>query len=378
VTLSAEERTRYARHLALPEIAAKGQERLKAARVLVIGAGGLGSPAALYLAAAGVGTLGLVDFDRVDLSNLQRQILFDTAALARPKASAARDRLLALNPAIRVVAHELTLSAGNVRDVLGAYDVVLDGTDRLATRYLVNDACVLLGKPLITAAIHRFEGQAMTYVPGAGPCYRCLFPEPPAAGVPSCAEAGVLGVLPGVLGAIQATEAIKLIVGRGEPLIGRLLTYDALELRFQEFRFARRRDCAVCGERPTITELRDAPEACMDDSQRLRQIGPAELRSLLAEAPGRDKVLLVDVREPHEFAAGHLPDAISLPMSQIDRRLGELPTGQTTVFMCRSGGRSLRAASQALRAGFEAPVNLEGGLLAWAAQIDPTLVVADP
>jgi adenylyltransferase/sulfurtransferase len=380
VTLSAEERTRYARHLALPEIAANGQERLKAARVLVIGAGGLGSPAALYLAAAGVGTLGLVDFDRVDLSNLQRQILFDSAALARPKASAARERLLKLNPAIAVVSHEVTLSAGNVREVLGTYDIVLDGTDRLATRYLVNDACVLLGKPLVTAAIHRFEGQAMTYVPGRGPCYRCLFPEPPAGGVPSCAEAGVLGVLPGVMGAIQATEAIKLVVGRGEPLVGRLLTYDALELRFQEFRFARRRDCAVCGERPTITELRDAPEACMDDeSQRsVRRIGPAELRSMLAGEPGRDQVRLVDVREPHEYAAGHLPGAISLPMSQIDRRLAELPTGGTTVFMCRSGGRSLRAAGQALRAGFESPVNLEGGLLAWAAELEPTLVVADP
>jgi adenylyltransferase/sulfurtransferase len=379
VALSTEERTRYARHLALPEIAAGGQERLKAARVLVIGAGGLGSPAALYLAAAGVGTLGLVDFDRVDLSNLQRQILFDSAALARPKASAARDRLLALNPEIRVVAHELTLNAANVREVLGAYDLVLDGTDRLATRYLVNDACVLLGKPLVTAAIHRFEGQAMTYLPGAGPCYRCLFPEPPAAGVPSCAEAGVLGVLPGVLGAIQATEAIKLVVGRGEPLVGRLLTYDALELRFQEFRFARRRDCAVCGERPTITELRDAPEARMDDSQRsLRRIGPAELSSLLGEGAGSEGVLLVDVREPHEYAAGHLPGAISLPMSQLDRRLAELPTAGTTVFICRSGGRSLRAAGQALRAGFESPVNLEGGLVAWAAQIDPTLVVADP
>ena len=377
MALSAEERTRYARHLALPEIAAEGQERLKAARVLVIGAGGLGSPSALYLAAAGVGTLGLVDCDRVDLSNLQRQVLFDNAALQRPKAVAARERLLSLNPGIRVVAHELTLRAANVREVIDAYDVVLDGTDRLPTRYLVNDACVLLGKPLVTAAIHRFEGQAMTYVPGRGPCYRCLFPETPAAVVPSCAEAGVLGVLPGVMGAIQATEAIKLIVGRGEPLVGRLLTYDALELRFQEFRFARRADCAVCGERPTITELRDSPEACMTDAlQSLRRLAPSELQMMLAGTEGRKPPMLVDVREPREFAAGHLPGAINMPMSELDRRLAELPAGSTAVFMCRSGGRSLRACGQALRGGTVTPLQLEGGLLAWAAEVDPALIVA--
>ena len=377
MALSPEERTRYARHLALPEIATEGQERLKAARVLVIGAGGLGSPSALYLAAAGVGTLGLVDCDRVDLSNLQRQVLFDNAALQRPKAVAARERLLSLNPGIRVVAHELELRAANVREVLDAYDIVLDGTDRLPTRYLVNDACVLLGKPLVTAAIHRFEGQAMTYVPGRGPCYRCLFPETPAAVVPSCAEAGVLGVLPGVMGAIQATEAIKLIVGRGEPLVGRLLTYDALELRFQEFRFARRADCAVCGERPTITELRDSPEACMTDAlQSLRRIAPSELQMMLADTEGRDPLMLVDVREPREFAAGHLPGAINMPMSELDRRLAELPAGSTAVFMCRSGGRSLRACGQALRGGTVTPLQLEGGLLAWAAEVDPALIVA--
>jgi len=377
VALSAEERTRYARHLALPEIAAAGQERLKAARVLVIGAGGLGSPSALYLAAAGVGTLGLVDCDRVDLSNLQRQVLFDNAALQRPKAVAARERLLSLNPGIRVVAHELTLRAANVREVIDAYDIVLDGTDRLPTRYLVNDACVLLGKALVTAAIHRFEGQAMTYVPGRGPCYRCLFPETPAAVVPSCAEAGVLGVLPGVMGAIQATEAIKLIVGRGEPLVGRLLTYDALELRFQEFRFARRADCAVCGARPTITELRDSPEACMTDAlQSLRRIAPSELQMMLADTEGGAPLMLVDVREPREFAAGHLPGAINMPMSELDRRLAELPAGSTAVFMCRSGGRSLRACGQALRGGTVTPLQLEGGLLAWAAEVDPALIVA--
>jgi len=372
--LTAGESMRYARHLALPEIGIEGQEKLKAARVLVIGAGGLGSPSALYLAAAGIGTLGLVDCDRVDVSNLQRQVLFDSAAVAQPKAGAARDRLLALNPEIRVVAHEIELRAANVRDVMAGYDVVLDGTDRLPTRYLVNDACVLLRKPLVTAAIHRFEGQAMTYVPGCGPCYRCLFPETPASLVASCAEAGVLGVLPGVMGSIQATEAIKLVLGRGEPLVGRLLTYDALELRFREFRFARRADCAVCGERPTITELRDAPEACMTAD--LRRIRPPELQTMLEDPTQRGALLLVDVREPREFAAGHLPGAINLPMSQLERRLLELPAGSTAVFMCRSGGRSLRAAGTALQTGAVTPIQLDGGLLAWASEVDPDLVVA--
>lgn len=377
MTLSGEERTRYARHLALPEIGIEGQERLKAARVLVIGAGGLGSPSALYLAAAGIGTLGIADCDRVDLTNLQRQILFDSATLERPKAAAASERLRSLNPAIRVIAHQVELRAANVRELIEPYDVVLDGTDRLPTRYLVNDACVMLRKPLVTAAIHRFEGQAMTYLPNRGPCYRCLFPEIPAALVPSCAEAGVLGVLPGVMGAIQATEAIKLVVGRGEPLVGRLLTYDALELRFQEFRFARRADCAVCGERPTIIELRDDAEACMSDTlQSLRRMSASELQALLEDPATRGTVLLVDVREPREFAGGHLPGAINLPMSELGRRLPELPAGATAVFMCRSGGRSLRACGEALRAGAVTPVQLEGGLLAWAAEVDPEFVVA--
>ncbi|MGH8305683.1 MAG: HesA/MoeB/ThiF family protein, partial [Steroidobacteraceae bacterium] len=234
MTLSPSERARYHRHLALKEIGAAGQEKLKGARVLIVGAGGLGSPAALYLAAAGCGTLGLLDCDRVDVSNLQRQVLFDTAGLARPKAEAGRERLAALNPEVRVVAHALELKAANVRAVLTDYDLVLDGSDRLSTRYLVNDACVILGLPLVSAAIHRFEGQVMTYVPGLGPCYRCLFPEAPDGVVANCAEAGVLGVLPGVLGTLQATEAIKLITGAGTPLTGRLLTYDALEMRFQE------------------------------------------------------------------------------------------------------------------------------------------------
>src|SRR5579863_8367518 len=257
MTLSALERARYQRHLSLQEIGVAGQERLKAARVLVVGAGGLGSPAALYLAAAGCGTLGLIDGDRVELSNLQRQVLFASCDIGQSKAVRGAEHLAALNPDIRVNAHALELTATNVRDLFGQYELILDGTDRLAAHYLINDACVLLRRPLVAAAIHRFEGQLLTYVPGRGPCYRCAFPQGEEAMVANCATAGVLGVLPGVLGTLQATEAIKLITGSGAPLVGRLLTYDALEMRFTEFRVERRRDCAVCGETPMIKEPRD-------------------------------------------------------------------------------------------------------------------------
>ncbi|HLJ36927.1 MAG TPA: molybdopterin-synthase adenylyltransferase MoeB [Steroidobacteraceae bacterium] len=377
MTLTPAERARYQRHLALPEIGAPGQEKLKAARVLIVGAGGLGSPAALYLAAAGCGTLGLLDFDRVEVSNLQRQVLFDTAGLAQPKAEAGRERLARLNPEIRVVAHALELKAANVRAVFADYDLILDGSDRLSTRYLVNDACVIYGKPLVSAAIHRFEGQIMTYVPGRGPCYRCLFPEAPDGVVANCAEAGVLGVLPGVLGTLQATEAIKLITHTGTPLIGRLLVYDALELRFSEFRVERRRDCAVCGETPMITEPRDPkpPQAADAPRDGIGRLSAPGLKALLdsgaAAAPH-----LIDVREPWEFDTGHLPQALNIPTSEFAQRLGELPRAGTTVFICRSGGRSLRACEMALKAGVGKPVNLEGGMLAWAAQVDPTMPVA--
>jgi len=378
VTLSPAELARYSRHLTLGEIGVAGQEKLKAARVLVVGAGGLGSPAALYLAASGVGTLGVVDCDRVDISNLQRQVLFDTSSVSRPKADAAAERLKSLNPQITVVPHAVELRAANVREVLGGYDLVLDGTDRLGTRYLVNDACVLLGLPLISAAIHRFEGQAMTYVPGRGPCYRCLFPEVPEGLVPNCAEAGVLGVLPGVLGTIQATEAIKLITGVGEPLIGRLLTYDALEMHFDELRFERRRECAVCGDRPTITQPQDPPELCSSAAlARIRRLSPTELQTLLGRpAEGSAKLLLVDVREPREFAAGHLTDATNIPVGELQQRLEEIPRQATPVFICRSGVRSLAACALAMRAGIAAPAHLEGGMLAWAAEINPQIKVA--
>jgi adenylyltransferase/sulfurtransferase len=374
MTLSASERARYQRHLSLREIGAAGQEKLKAARVLIVGAGGLGSPAALYLAAAGCGTLGLVDFDRVDLSNLQRQVLFDSAALGQPKAEAGHARLAALNPEIRVVAHALELRAANVRALLSDYDLVIDGSDRLSTRYLVNDACVLLGRPLISAAIHRFEGQLMTYVPGRGPCYRCLFPQAPDGVVANCAEAGVLGVLPGVLGTLEATEAIKLITGVGTPLAGRLLTYDALELRFQEFRVERRPDCAVCGDAPTITEPRDPPPPPRTAQDGVRRLTPRALHAQLAPGGGAAPPL-IDVREPWEYESGHLPGAVNIPLGELPQRLAEIPRAASAVFICRSGGRSMRACTLALEAGIASPANLEGGMLAWAADVDPTMPV---
>ncbi|HKU13332.1 MAG TPA: molybdopterin-synthase adenylyltransferase MoeB [Steroidobacteraceae bacterium] len=374
--LSPDDRERYSRHLVLREIGVAGQEKLKAARVLIIGAGGLGAPSALYLAASGVGTIGVVDHDRVDVSNLQRQVLYDTASVGTPKAQAARERLLALNPTIQLAAHQVELRADNVLQLFERYDIVLDGTDRFGTRYLANDACVILRKPLVSAAIHRFEGQAMTYVPGRGPCYRCLFPAPPADGlVPNCAEAGVLGVLPGVLGTIQATEAIKLIVGAGEPLLGRLLTYDALAMRFDEFRFKRRADCAVCGDRPTITAPQDAPQLCTAEAlASIRTLDARELSALLRERSD-SAVAIVDVREPREFAASHLPGAINIPVGQLQSRIDALPKG-LVVFVCRSGARSLNAAALASRAGVEDIAHLEGGLLAWARDQDPTFEVA--
>jgi sulfur-carrier protein adenylyltransferase/sulfurtransferase len=373
VSLSGSERERYGRHLALNEIGPGGQERLKAARVLVVGAGGLGSPAALYLAAAGCGTLGLLDCDRVELSNLQRQVLFDTAGIARPKAEAGRERLAGLNPEIRVVAHDLELDAANVRELFEQYDLVVDGTDRLATRYLINDACVILERPLVSAAIHRFEGQLMTYVPGRGPCYRCVFPDSANAMVANCAAAGVLGVLPGVLGALQATEAIKLITGVGEPLVGRLLTYDALDMRFSEFRITRRSDCAVCGAAPTITEPRDAPAARAAVAPGVRLLSAGALRELLGARGAAP--LLVDVREVREFGAGHLPGSVNIPLGELPQHLHGFAPDSAPVFICRSGGRSLAACQLALRANVASPANLEGGLLAWATEVDPGLYV---
>ena len=360
-TLDAGDRQRYARHLALPEIGLAGQQRLAAASVLVIGAGGLGSPAALYLAAAGVGTLGLVDHDSIELSNLQRKVLFTSGEIGAGKAETARARLSALNPGINVVAHAVRLDASNVESLFANYEVIVDGTDRLSVRYLVNDACVLLRKPLVSAAIHRFEGQAMTYVPEAGPCYRCLYPESSEGLVPNCAEAGVLGVLPGVMGSLQATEVIKVLLGIGEPLVGRLLVYDALSLSFQEFRFQRRDDCAVCGTHPTIANVRFHEEKIVPQ---ISEFTPTELADAL-KGPGGESLLLVDVREPHEWAAGRLPGSVHIPLATLPQRLDEIGAESTPVFVCHSGGRSM-AACRFLAAQGRAALNLAGGVHAWS------------
>jgi sulfur-carrier protein adenylyltransferase/sulfurtransferase len=378
MALSPSERDRYSRHLLLPEIGATGQERLKAARVLVVGAGGLGSPASLYLAAAGIGMLGIIDHDRVELSNLQRQVLFDTAQLGASKARAAQMRLQALNPEISVICHDVELNADNALEVLRPYDCVLDGSDRLATRYLVNDACVLLKRPLVSAAIHRFEGQAMTYVPDLGPCYRCLFPESVDGASASCAEAGVLGVLPAMLGVLQATEAIKLILALGEPLVGRLMTYDALAMEWHEFRFSRRDDCAVCGSSPTITSLQKATGGgVINSTDSPEQLKALQLYRLLEQNSARGmEWLVVDVREPREFAVGHIQGSVNIPLRDIPQRLSEFPGSTTLIFLCRSGGRSRKACELALRAGFRRVSNLDGGMLAWAAGVDPDVPVA--
>lgn len=353
---------RYARHLSLPEIGAAGQQKLARSSVLIIGAGGLGSPSGLYLAAAGVGHIGLLDDDRIEISNLQRQVMFTTGDIGQGKAETARKRLLALNPGVQVTAHAERLVAGNAERIFAPYDIVIDGTDRLATRYLINDTCVLLGKPLVSAAIHRFEGQAMTYLPGHSPCYRCLYPDSPEDLIPSCATAGVLGVLPGVMGSLQATEAIKLLVGIGTPLAGRLLIYDALTLGFDEFRFARRPDCAVCGEHPTITSLAHHEEQPLT---RITEWSPRQLAEELKNG-GEERLLLVDVREPAEWDAGRLPGSVHIPLATLPQRMGEIPADVTPVFICALGGRSMAACRlfSAVRDGDA--VNLAGGVVEWS------------
>ena len=354
--LTREELSRYSRHLILPDVALDGQKRIKAARVLLIGAGGLGSPAALYLAAAGVGTLGLVDFDRVDASNLHRQVLYGTSDVGTPKLEAARARLSDINPEVAIETHDAALTSDNALDLLREYDVVLDGTDNFATRYLVNDACVLLGKPNVYGSIFRFEGQASVFFAKEGPCYRCLYPEPPPPDlVPSCAEGGVLGVLPGVVGTIQATEAIKLLVHTGETLIGRLLLFDALRMSFRQMRLRKDPNCVICGEHPTITKLIDYEQFC--NPATAVEVTAAQLASLDAA--------LIDVREPYEFAGGAIEGATLIPLGALPSRLDEVPRDRDVVVYCQSGARSARAVEILRGAGFQRARHLRGGYVAW-------------
>jgi len=367
--LTARERQRYSRHLLLPEIGESGQRRLKQARVLCVGAGGLGSPVALYLAAAGIGTLGLVDFDVVDFSNLQRQIIHGTGDVGRSKLQSAQARIEALNPEVRVETFDARFSVANARTLVDAYDVIVDGTDNFPARYLVNDACVLYGKPNAWGSIFRFEGQAAVFAAPGGPCYRCLHPEPPPDGlVPNCAEAGVLGVLPGIIGTIQATEALKLILGIGEPLIGRFLVYDALKMRFRDLKLRKDPDCPICGTHPTINSLHEYAAYCAPASATDMTVTDLKARIDAGSPP-----LILDVREPSEAAICSIPGAVLIPLGQLPRRLDELDRGAEIVVHCKSGGRSARAVAMLQEKGFARVSNLAGGILNWIKDIDPAL-----
>jgi len=369
--LTSADRQRYARHLLLPEVGEAGQRKLKAARVLCVGAGGLGSPATMYLAAAGVGTIGLVDFDAVDLSNLQRQLLHGTPDVGRPKLASAAETLERLNPEVEVIPFETRLTSANALEIMEYFDIVVDGADNFATRYLVNDACVLCAKPNVHGSVLRFAGQAAVFWPaGGGPCYRCLFPQPPPAGsIPSCAEAGVLGVLPGLIGTLQATETLKLILGVGRPLVGRLLTLDALAMRWREIKIARDPRCPVCGQEPSITRLMDYDLACGLPAE-ADAIEPAEL---LARRQAGQRPLVLDVREPGERAATAIPETIHIPLGELARRAGELDLAAEIIVHCRSGARSAKAVELLRGLGFARPRNLRGGIVAWQALGAPTV-----
>jgi len=375
---SAEELRRYSRHLLLPEVGVAGQRRLRRSKVLLVGTGGLGSPAALYLAAAGVGELGLVDYDAVDLSNLQRQVLYSTPDVGRPKLEAAKERLEALNPGVHVVTHAQRLTSENALDVLGTYDVVVDGTDNFPTRYLVNDAAVLLGKPNVYGSIYRFEGQVSVFDAQRGPCYRCLYPEPPPPDlVPSCAEAGVLGVLPGLIGVLQATETVKLLLGTGTPLIGRLILFDALALRFRELTLHKNPHCVLCSPHATQKGLIDYPAFCgiaAPGSAPAEGSAPViEPEALAAALKTDDPPFLIDVREPEEWAIAHLPDAHLIPKGELAERVDEITRARDVVLYCRSGSRSAQAARLLLELGFTHVRSLNGGINAWSERVDPSV-----
>ena len=376
VELSNEEIGRYSRHLIMPEVALEGQKKLKQAKVLTIGTGGLGSPLALYLAAAGVGTIGIVDFDVVDESNLQRQILHGTSDVGRPKVESAHDKLKDINPNVNIVVHEEALTSENALDILQNYDVIVDGTDNFPTRYLVNDACVLLGKPNVYGSIFRFEGQASVFYAEEGPCYRCLYPEPPPPGlVPSCAEGGVLGILPGAIGTIQATEAVKLILGIGEPLVGRLMLYDALGMSFREMKLRKDPNCPVCGENPTVTELIDYQEFCgipqAAAAEQENQVPGISVQQLKAKMENGG-INVLDVREPYEYEIANL-GAPLIPLNELPQRYEELDRDQELAVHCRSGARSANAVKLLKERGFENVYNVEGGILAWSEEIDPDI-----
>ncbi len=377
VKLSKEEVLRYSRHLIMPEVGMEGQLKLKRARVLLIGTGGLGAPLGLYLAAAGVGHLGLVDFDVVDFSNLQRQVTFSTDDVGKPKTEAAKARLSRLNPTIEIETFETRLTSENALELFRDFDVIVDGTDNFPTRFLVNDACLLLGKPNVYGSIFRFEGQATVFGYPGGPCYRCLYPEPPPPGlVPSCAEGGVLGVLPGIVGSIQAMETIKLILGTGEPLVGRLLLFDALAMRFRELKLRKNPACPLCGENRTITKLIDYEEFCgirgeetppMTDG--IQEITPRDLK---ARQDRGDDLFILDVREPHEYQICNLKGKL-IPLGELTRRVNELDSSREMVVHCRSGKRSADAIQFLHKAGFKKLWNLKGGVLAWSDEVDPTM-----
>jgi adenylyltransferase/sulfurtransferase len=375
--LSRTEIERYSRHLLMPEVAMTGQKKLKNARVLIVGAGGLGSPLAIYLAAAGVGHLGLVDFDVVDHTNLQRQVLHFTPDVGRPKLASAAETIHLINPHVEIDTYETRLTSENAMDILESYDVIADGTDNFATRYLVNDACVMLGKPNVYGSIFRFEGQASVFCTADGPCYRCLYPSPPPPGlVPSCAEGGVLGVLPGTIGLLQATEAIKLLLGIGRPLVGRLVLYNALDMEFREVKVRKNPNCPVCGEKPTIRGLIDYEHFCGAGAslgvllQKAWTISPAELHAALNNGGG---IHLLDVREPHEYDICHLPNSILIPAGQLSTRIHELDRSWAIVAYCRSGVRSAGAVKLLREAGFGNVRNLTRGVLGWADDVDPTM-----
>ena len=380
-TLSQDEIKRYSRHLIMPEVGMDGQRKLKASSVLCIGAGGLGSPAAMYLAAAGVGRIGIVDFDVVDFSNLQRQLLHGTPDVGRTKLASAKDRLNALNPHVQIDTYETSLTSENALELFAPYDVILDGTDNFPTRYLVNDACVLSGKPNAYGSIFRFEGQASVFGTKDGPCYRCLYPEPPPPGlVPSCAEGGVLGVLPGIIGVIQATESIKVILGIGEPLIGRFLIYDALKMKFRELKLRKDPDCPVCGTRPTVTKLIDYEQFCgIHPEPQVTQTAGASVNEweitpvdLKRRMDAGENPFILDVREPNEYQINRIPGSTLIPLGELPRRLAELPRDREIVAQCKMGGRSAKAQDFLKSVGFTKVKNLRGGILEWIDKVDPT------